>query len=99
MSVETVGSPGPDDEVWCVVWRKNGSLLLAVGALDDAREYVQEYTGAIVARWDAEGLRWIEAPAPTIMVELPVDYVRTWATDCTIFGSACRAALEREGLA
>jgi hypothetical protein len=55
MNVETVGSPGPDDEVWCV--------------------------------------------APTIMVELPVDYVRTWATDCTIFGSACRAALEREGLA
>jgi len=106
----TLGSPGPDDEVWWVVRRSDGRTLAQAWSITDARESITESgmldggakpTDFIVARWDAEGLRWIEAPAPTIMVELPVDYVRWWAgfkSEAITLPPACRAALEREGL-
>jgi hypothetical protein len=105
MNVETVGSPGPDDEVWCVVSPRTGHVEpnWTFVTADSARrsDLVSPRYGYIVARWDAEGLRWIEAPAPTIMVELPVYEVQRGArlTGEDWWIDACRAALEREGLA
>jgi len=94
------GSPGPDDEVWCVVDPRTGRTINGPFGITDARAEAEcfKFYNRIVARWDAEGLRWIEAPAPTIMVELPVSLARAMSHAASICGDACRAALEREGI-
>ena len=96
------GSPGPDDEVWCVVHKGSGYRYSGNAPLSVARRRCVGIADdeAFVARWDAEGLRWIEAPAPTIMVEVPLDIARTAGEFAATswWADACRAALEREGL-
>lgn len=90
----------PDDEVWCCVDPRDGLCYVGPDRLPEARIRMSKFSGSIVARWDSDNLRWIEAPAPTIMVELPLDYVQrqTRSRVANTLAEACRAALEREGL-
>ena len=89
---------------WYVVSRKNGVRVFGPDtSVDDAHlrhQNMRTPATLVVARWDADNLRWIEAPERTIMVELPVGLVRMWATagSTSALSPACRAALEREGL-